>query len=86
MPIAQLLLTFLILIPLSGLVAYGVSSIALAKGASTRAWFLICVVSYLPWALLTLLVWHNGIGMTVSVFGCVFGGGLARTRHITHLH
>ena len=82
MPPTQLLLMFSILMPAYGLVAYVVSSFVLSKGAGTGLWAAICLATYLLLGLITLVLWPNGAGMGACVFGCVFGGSLARTRHI----
>lgn len=82
MNLTQFLFVFVILAPLSGLYAFGVSHVALTKGAGTRAWAAICLVAYLLFTYLTLVVWPNGLGVGASLFGCMFGMGLARTRHL----
>ena len=77
----RLLLDFVVVVPVSGLIAYWFSSWIMRRQVSTLKWALLCFLVYSGCALAAIFIWPGVHGASACVFGCTFGGGLGRTQH-----
>jgi hypothetical protein len=73
---------FLIVQPLSGLFAYGLSDWLMRRRVSVAVWAVACFFGYIACSLATLLLRPDGRAIPLVLFGYIFGGAWARSNHL----